>query len=108
MIGMINWYSQLFAERRYLLMKIYAERIVETMVDKICDVCDESVVIEEECEESGTLSASFRYGSKEDGNVYNLDLCEACFKTALFALKDQRRAIFMFDDEKNNRTKCSG
>ena len=82
-------------------MKVYAERIVETMVDKICDVCEESVFIEGKSEETGTLSASFGYGSKEDGNVYHLDLCEKCFKTALLALRDERRSIFMFDDEKD-------
>lgn len=82
-------------------MKVYAEKIVETMVDIICDVCEDSVVIEGNCEETGTLSASFGYGSKEDGNVYHLDLCENCFKVALFALRDSRRAIFKFDEEKN-------
>ena len=82
-------------------MKIYAEKLVETMVNKICDVCEESVLIEGEYEESGTLSASFGYGSKEDGNVYHLDLCEKCFKTALYALRDERRTIFMFDDKRN-------
>lgn len=82
-------------------MKVYAEKLVETMVDKICDVCEESVLIEEKYEESGTLSASFGYGSKEDGNVYHLDLCEKCFKTALYALRDERRTTFMFDDKRN-------
>lgn len=71
------------------------------MVDKICDVCEESVLIEGKYEESGTLSASFGYGSKEDGNVYHLDLCEKCFKTALYALRDERRTTFMFDDKRN-------
>lgn len=82
-------------------MKIYAEKLVETMVDKVCDVCEESVLIEGKYEESGTLSASFGYGSKEDGNVYHLDLCEKCFKTALFALRDERRTTFMFDEKRN-------
>lgn len=82
-------------------MKVYTEKLVETMVDKICDVCEESVLIEGKYEESGTLSASFGYGSKEDGNVYHLDLCEKCFKTALYALRDERRTTFMFDDKRN-------
>jgi hypothetical protein len=82
-------------------VKVYAEKIVETIVDKICDVCEDSVLIEGNYEETGTLSASFGYRSKEDGNVYHLDLCEKCFKTALLALRDKRRSIFMFDDEKN-------
>jgi len=84
-------------------MKVYAEKLVETVVDKICDVCEESVMIElnsEKYEESGELSATFGYGSQEDGNVYHLDLCEKCFKTAIYALRDKRRATFMFDAEK--------
>jgi hypothetical protein len=35
------------------------------------------------------------------GNVYHLDLCEECFKTAIYALRDKRRATFMFDVEKD-------
>ena len=89
-------------------MKVYAEKLVETMVDKICDVCEESVLIEGKYEESGTLSASFGYGSKEDGNVYHLDLCEKCFKTALYALRDERRTTFMFDDKRNTQDKNFG
>jgi hypothetical protein len=78
------------------------------MVDKICDVCEESVLIDGQYEESGTLSASFGYGSKEDGNVYHLDLCEKCFKTALYALRDERRTTFMFDDKRNLRDENFG
>jgi hypothetical protein len=85
-------------------MKVYAEKLVETLVDKICDVCEQSVMIEvneHKYEECGELKASFGYGSKEDGKVYQLDLCESCFKTALNALRDQRRTEFMFDKTKN-------
>jgi hypothetical protein len=84
-------------------MKVYAEKLVETLVDKICDVCEQSVMIEvneHKYEECGELKASFGYGSKEDGKAYQLDLCESCFKTALYALRDQRRTEFMFDDVK--------
>ena len=84
-------------------MKVYAEKLVKTVVDKICDVCEESVIIElnnGKYEESGKLRANFGYGSQEDGNVYDLDLCEKCFKTALYALREQRREKFMLDDEK--------
>ena len=85
-------------------MNVYEEKLVETVVDKICDVCEESVMIElngEKHEESGELSATFGYGSQEDGNVYHPDLCEKCLKTALYALRDKRRVTFIFDDEKD-------
>jgi hypothetical protein len=92
-------------------VKVYAEKFVETIVDKICDVCEQSVMIEvneHKYEESGELKASFGYGSNEDGNVYHLDLCEKCFKTAIYALRDERRSIFMFDDNKNLRDEKFG
>jgi len=85
-------------------MKVYAEKLVETVVDKICDVCEQSVMIElnqYKYEECGELKASFGYGSKEDGKVYQLDLCESCFKAALYTLRDQRRTEFMFDEAKD-------
>jgi hypothetical protein len=52
-------------------------------------------------EEYGELKAQWGYNSKEDGNTYHLDLCESCFKVALFALKHHKRSLFMFDDENN-------
>jgi hypothetical protein len=82
-------------------VEVYSEKIVEAMVDKFCDVCEESVVIDGKYEESGTLSARLGYNIKENGNIYHLDLCEKCFKEALFALRDKRRAMFMFDDDKD-------
>ena len=51
-------------------MKIFAERLVETEVDRLCDVCNKSVQIDvngykyEECAE---LIAEWGYGSKNDG-----------------------------------------
>tara|TARA_R110000868_G_C10332837_1_gene714384 strand:- start:76 stop:387 length:312 start_codon:yes stop_codon:yes gene_type:complete len=85
-------------------MKIFAERLVETVVDRVCDVCKESVMIDvggNKVEEYGELKAQWGYDSKLDGNTYHLDLCESCFKVALFALKDHKRSLFMFDDESN-------
>ncbi|MCL1107705.1 hypothetical protein [Shewanella algicola] len=35
------------------------------------------------------------YGSKEDGTTYHLDLCEACFKFAVTALKKHREAVML-------------
>ena len=83
-------------------MKIFAERLVETVVDRVCDVCKESVMTgvgDGRVEEYGELKAQWGYSSKEDGNTYHLDLCESCFKVALFALKDHRRSFVMFNEE---------
>jgi hypothetical protein len=75
-------------------MKIFAERLVETEVDRLCDVCNKSVQIDvngykyEECAE---LIAEWGYGSKNDGKKYRFDLCESCFKVALYALKKHKK-----------------
>jgi hypothetical protein len=86
-------------------MKIFAERSGETVVDRVCDVCKESVMIDvgNRIEEYGKLKAQWGYGSKEDGNTYHFDLCESCFKVALFALIHHKRSLFMFDGDENNR-----
>ena len=84
-------------------MKIFAERLVETVVDRVCDVCKESVMIDvgNKIDEYGELKAQWGYGSKEDGNTYHLDLCESCFKVALLALKVYRRSLVLLDEGNN-------
>lgn len=85
-------------------MKIKADKVVATVVDRVCDVCNESVMIEVNdyrYGECGELKGRWGYGSKEDGNTYHLDLCESCFKVALLALRDHRRVIVMSDEENN-------
>lgn len=83
-------------------MKTFAERFVETVVDRVCDVCKESVmknVGDGRVEEFGELKAQWGFGSKEDKNTYHPDLCESFFTVALFVLKNHRRSLFMFDEE---------
>ena len=83
-------------------MKVYSERVVEVVVDRVCDVCNESVMNEigkQKYEECAELIANWGYGSKDDGKSYQIDLCESCFKVALSALRDHRRSIVMFNDE---------
>ncbi|MFA0690972.1 hypothetical protein [Vibrio splendidus] len=78
-------------------MKVFEEKLVETEIDRICDVCEKSVSVKINgisFVERGELHAEFGYGSKdEDGKVYHLDLCESCFKTALHTLKEHRRNL---------------
>ena len=84
-------------------MKVNEKRMVETVVDRVCDVCDASVMIDasgHKYEECGELKAEWGYGSKNDGTSYQVDLCESCFNVALFDLRDHRRSMVMFDDEK--------
>ncbi len=83
-------------------MKIHEKRLVETVVDRVCDVCNKSVMTDasgEQHEECGVLKADWGYGSKQDGDSYHLDLCVNCFKVALLALKEHRRSEIMFDED---------
>ena len=85
-------------------MKIFGEKVIETVVDCVCDVCGKSLFIDvdgEKCEEAGELKAQWGYGSKEDGIAYHLDLCEDCFKVALLTLKDHRRNLVLFDESQD-------
>lgn len=85
-------------------MKVFAKREVEIEVDRLCDVCGESVLIHingQKYPEYGELKASFGYGSNnEDGNTYHLDLCQCCFKEAIMAMKDKYKSHIMFDNDK--------
>jgi hypothetical protein len=79
-------------------MKHYQMQLVNTVVDRVCDVCGNSVMIDligHKYEEVGELKSSWGYGSKEDGASYHLDLCEACFKFAVAALKEHRKAVML-------------
>lgn len=77
-------------------LRIKEKRLVETDVDRVCDVCDKSVFItinNDQFEECAELSATWGYGSKQDGKVFHLDLCESCFGHALAVLREKRRAV---------------
>lgn len=83
-------------------MKHYQMQLDNTVVDRVCDVCGSSVMIEVngyKFEEVGVLKATWGYGSKEDGRSYHLDLCENCFKLAVAALKEYRRSTVLFDED---------
>ena len=83
-------------------MKHYQMKLVNVVVDRVCDVCGSSVIIEingHAFENVGELKASWGYDSKEDGISYHLDLCEDCFKVAVAALKEHRRSTVMFDED---------
>lgn len=77
-------------------MKIFKDSSGKTVVDRVCDVCKESVITD-----LGELKANWGDGLQKGGSKYHLDLCQNCFKVALFALKDHQRNLFMFDDENN-------
>ncbi|ELI0633891.1 hypothetical protein Q8344_001506 [Vibrio harveyi] len=85
-------------------MKVYGQKMIEVVVDRRCDICGVSVMVESngaQFEEVGVMTAKWGFGSKMDGVSHHLDMCENCFQVALLALKDYRRSIVMFDEEQN-------
>lgn len=44
------------------------------------------------------LTAHWGYGSKHDGERYEVHLCEECFFTTLLTLRRQRMVEHMFDE----------
>ncbi|MFB2681170.1 hypothetical protein [Shewanella mangrovisoli] len=83
-------------------MKFYEKQLVNTVLDRVCDVCGNSVMIDvngHKYQEVGELKAHWGYGSKEDGTAYHLDLCEACFRYAVSSLRELRRSTIMFDKD---------
>ena len=90
---MLSGSDMLTGER---VMKIREKRLVETVIDRVCDVCRQSVLIEinsDRFEECAELSADWGYGSGQDGNSYRLDLCENCFDSVITTLKARRETI---------------
>lgn len=74
-------------------MKKYKTRQAKVLVDVCCDICGNSckhkhIIPDDECSpgivqdqdcEYATLSATWGYFSRKDGESYHLDLCEDCF-----------------------------
>ncbi|RUO37070.1 hypothetical protein CWE15_11725 [Aliidiomarina taiwanensis] len=70
-------------------MKKETSQATTVIEDIICDICGESVIPSEikkrlknanDFSDYAKLTASFGYGSKRDGERFNFDFCESCFK----------------------------
>lgn len=79
-------------------MQVKAVVPTEQVVDVRCDVCGESSKKAEQMNYA-TLSANWGYGSRHDGERYQVDLCESCFFEALANLRQSHRQINMFADD---------
>lgn len=85
-------------------MEITKNQAVNTLVERTCDVCENSLNVDvegENVEEYGELRAKWGSGSKQDGKLYRIALCENCFMTAYYALRDKRKTEFMFKDQRD-------
>ena len=85
-------------------MKVYGQKTIEVVVDRYCDICGASVMVDSngvQLQEVGELTANWGFGSKMDCTNHHLDMCENYFQVALSAPKEHRRSIVMFDDEQD-------
>ncbi|MEB3736474.1 hypothetical protein ULF88_25790 [Halopseudomonas pachastrellae] len=80
-------------------MKTMIIEQTESVDDVLCDVCGDSTRVEGYGLQFGTLRASWGYGSKHDGECYEVHLCEPCFFRTISDLKRERMVNFMFSDE---------
>jgi hypothetical protein len=80
-------------------VKHIAAHPVKTIVDITCDVCCQSTLVEGYGQQFGTLQSLWGYGSKHDGQRYEVHLCESCFFRTLGALRRERMVNTMFDEE---------
>ncbi|EKP0261714.1 hypothetical protein JFQ93_003014 [Aeromonas sobria] len=71
----------------------------ELIVDIICDACGRSTKTDIGTSEYGTLAANFGYGSRHDGERYQVHLCEGCFCFMLGTVMELHRGNHMFDDD---------
>lgn len=72
---------------------------VPTVNDVLCDVCSESTRVDGYGIQFGVLRANWGYGSRHDGERYEVHLCESCFFRTLSGLRRERMVNDLFNDE---------
>ena len=76
-------------------MRTYKTEPKKVVSEILCDCCGESCTITEPVveHEYAELIATWGYFSDQDGQQFNIDLCENCFNDVLSFIKNQRRKI---------------
>lgn len=87
-------------------MKVKEMVEIETVTDVQCDVCLCSTRVTSGGLEFAILQAHWGYGTKHDGERYELHLCEDCFFLTITNLKQERRIqnLFSGDDAVSTMT----
>ncbi|EPB3860635.1 TPA: hypothetical protein L5633_006235 [Pseudomonas aeruginosa] len=88
-----------FLSSEVRIMRHVAMQPTETTSDVTCDACCQSTSIEGYGQQFGVLQACWGYGSKHDGERYEVHLCEPCFFRTLAMLRRERMVNTMFDDD---------
>lgn len=83
-----NWRTEL---------KITGRIEIETVTDIKCDVCSCSTRVANGGLQFASLQAHWGFGTKHDGERYELHLCESCFFGTIAYIKQERRVQGMFD-----------
>lgn len=73
-------------------MKIYKKKTVKVVDQILCDCCGQSCSNEYD-HEFAAIEAKWGYWAKQDGTVYDIQICETCFTEVLDFIKDKRRKI---------------
>ncbi|KFE43858.1 hypothetical protein [Pseudomonas syringae] len=77
-------------------MKITGKVEIEAVTDVVCDVCQLTTKVPNGGLEFATMQARWGYGTKHDGERYEIHLCEGCFFQAVAYLKQERRSQALF------------
>lgn len=80
-------------------MKITGRVEIETVIDFLCDACGSSTRPENGGLQYASLQAHWGYGTRHDGERYELHLCENCFFKTIAYLKGERRTENLFSDK---------
>ncbi|WP_054889591.1 hypothetical protein [Pseudomonas sp. NBRC 111118] len=79
-------------------MKVIGKVEIEGVSDVVCDVCRLTTRVVDGGLQFATLQAHWGYGSKHDGERWEIHLCEGCFFQAVAGLKQERRIQGLFDE----------
>lgn len=79
-------------------MKVIGKVEIEGVSDVVCDVCRLTTRVIGGGLQFATLQAHWGYGSKHDGERWEIHLCEDCFFQAVAGLKQERRTQGLFDE----------
>jgi len=79
-------------------MKIIGKSEIDTVTDVLCDLC-RTTTRTEGGHQFAALTARWGYGSRHDGERYELHLCEQCFFEVQAYIKRRRFTLNMFDED---------
>lgn len=72
-------------------MKTFKEKTVTVLDSVYCDICGLNCTIEQVGSEYATLEALWGYGSRRDGEKFDIHICQDCFDDVLNWMIKQRK-----------------